>query len=90
MARSAWWGRPTDTRAIGETDHPDQVASRLTFWRGYLAHIRRAYLVYAARAKPIAESLKERYGNLEGSNPLHCGLLMEIVGPQGDRIVVLA
>ena len=72
-----------------KTDHPDQVASRLAFWRGYLAHIRRAYLVCAARAKPIAESLKERYGNLEGSNPLHCGLLMEIVGPQGDRIVVL-
>jgi hypothetical protein len=72
-----------------KTDHPDQVASRLAFWRGYLGHIRRAYLVCAARAKPIAERLKEPYGNLEGSDPSHCGLLMEIVGPQGDRIVVL-
>jgi hypothetical protein len=72
-----------------KTDHPDQVASRLAFWRGYLPQIRRAYLVCAKRAKPIAEKLKEPYGSLEGSDPLHCGLLMEIVGPRGDRIVVL-
>jgi EH_Signature domain len=72
-----------------KTDHPDQVASRLEFWRGYLPHIRRAYLVCASRAKPVAENLKEPYGSLEGGDPLHCGLLMEIVGPRGDRIVVL-
>jgi hypothetical protein len=72
-----------------KTDHPDQVASRLEFWRGYLPYIRRAYLVCARRAKPVAENLKEPYGSLEGGDPLHCGLLMEIVGPQGDRIVVL-
>jgi hypothetical protein len=51
--------------------------------------MRRAYLVCAKKAKPIAESLNERYGALEGADPLHCGLLMEIVGPQGDRIVAL-
>jgi hypothetical protein len=72
-----------------KTDHPDQVASRLAFWRGYLPHIRRAYLVCANRAKPIAERLKEAYGSLEGADPSHCGLLMEIVGPHGDRIVAL-
>lgn len=71
------------------TDHPDQVASRLAFWRGYLPSIRKAYLICANRAKPIAESLNERYGNLESVDQFHCGLLMEIVGPQNDRIVVL-
>jgi len=72
-----------------KTDHPDQVDSRLAFWRGYLPHIRRAYLLCAARAKPIADGLNEKYGSLEGGDRSHCGLLMEIVGPQGDRIVAL-
>jgi EH_Signature domain len=71
------------------TDHPDQVASRLAFWREYLPHIRRAYLVCARRAKPVAERLKETYGHMDSNDPVHCGLLMEIVGPSGDRLVVL-
>jgi hypothetical protein len=72
-----------------KTDHPDQVASRLAFWREYLPHIRRAYLVCAKRAKPVAERLKEPYGHLDSNDPAHCGLLMEIVALSGDRIIAM-
>ena len=61
------------------TDSPEQVQSRLAFWRGYLPHMRRAYLVCADRAQPIAEELKERYG--EPGRP-RSGALRP---PDGDR-----
>ena len=72
-----------------KTDQPQQVAPRLEFWRSYLPYIRRAYLVCAAKAQPVAERLNESYGILETSDPVHCGVLMELVGQQGDKLVVL-
>ncbi len=78
-------------RVIDElkTDRPDMWQERQAFWRGYLPHIKRAYLLCAPMARPIAERLKERHGLLRSTEQRHCGILMQIVGPQGDKLTVL-
>jgi hypothetical protein len=72
-----------------QTDRQDMWQERRAFWRSYLPHIKRAYLLCAPAAVPIAERLKERYGRLKSSEKRHCGVLMQIVGPQGDKLIVL-
>ena len=71
-----------------KVDQPDQVSSRLAFWRGYVPFVRRAYLLCESRAKFIAHQLNEPCGDLGSPDTWHCSLLMEIVGQQGDRLVV--
>jgi hypothetical protein len=78
-------------RVIDElkTDRPDMWKERRAFWRSYLPHIKRAYLLCAPMATAIAERLKERHGLLRSTEQRHCGILMQIVGPQGDKLTVL-
>lgn len=71
------------------TDRQDMVRERLAFWRSYLPHIKKAYLLCAKKAEGIADGLNERYGLLRGMMPDHCGLLLQIVGPQGHRVTVI-
>jgi hypothetical protein len=71
------------------TDRQDMVEQRLAFWRAYLPYIRKAFLLCGRKAEPIAERLKERYGTLHGMEADHCGLLLQIIGPRGDRITVV-
>lgn len=71
-----------------KTDRQDMAEERAEFWRGYLPFIRRAFLLCAPRAKPFADKLKERYGHLESQQKDHCGVLLEIAGPSGDRLII--
>ncbi len=78
-------------RVIDElkTDRQDMWQARRDFWQSYLPYIKRAYLLCAPLAVPIAEKLNERHGILRSTDPRHCGVLMQIVGPEGDRLIVL-
>jgi len=71
------------------TDRPDQWKARRAFWRSYLPYIKRAYLVCANDAMAIADQFNEPYGTLKNCDHRHCGVLMQIVGPSGDKLVVL-
>ncbi len=72
-----------------KTDRQDMWEERRTFWRGYLPYIKKAYLLCAHKAEPIAERLKERYGVFKNADASHCGVLMQLVGPHGDRLTVV-
>jgi len=73
-----------------KVDRPDMWQSRRAFWFDYLPYIRRAFLMCADDAVPYAAKLGEKCGVLKHSGEhRHCGLLMEIVGPEGDRLIVL-
>lgn len=72
-----------------KTDRQDMWQARRAFWRSYLPHIKKAYLLCAYRAEPIARRLKEQYGTFQSNNATHCGVLMQIVGPSGDRLTVV-
>jgi hypothetical protein len=63
--------------------------ARLKFWRSYIPWIKKAYLICGSRAEAVAERLKEPYGSFYGAKGDQCGVLMEMVGPQGDRLVIL-
>jgi hypothetical protein len=78
-------------RVIDElrTDQPQQWQARRAFWRSYLPYIKRAYLVCGAHAQLIADQLKEPYGILQTSDARHCGVLMQLVGHNGEKLVVL-
>ncbi len=71
-----------------KTDRQDMAEERAKFWRGYLPSIRRAFLLCAPRAEPFADRLKERYGHLESQQRDHCGVLLELAGPSGDRLTI--
>jgi hypothetical protein len=71
-----------------KTDRQDMAQERAEFWRGYLPFIRRAFLLCAPRAKPYADRLKEPYGHLESAQKDHCGILLELAGPSGDRLTI--
>ncbi len=71
-----------------KTDRQDMAQERAEFWRGYLPFIRRAFLLCAPRAEPFAERLKEPFGRLESQQKDHCGILLELAGPAGDRLTI--
>ena len=72
-----------------KTDRPDMVVERLKFWRSYLPYIKRAYLLCASKAVPIADMLNEKFGFLDNTEIDHCGMLLQLVGPNGDKLTVL-
>ncbi|GEO18013.1 EH signature domain-containing protein [Microvirga aerophila] len=78
-------------RVINElkTDRPDMWEARRDFWRSYLPYTKRAYLLCGDRAVRIAERLKEPYGRLSNADKSHCGILMQIVSPEGSRITAI-
>ncbi len=70
-------------------DRPDMVSDRLKFWRSYLPFIKKAFLLCSNRAVPIANQLNERFGFLDNTEPDHCGMLLQIIGPSGHRLTVM-
>lgn len=72
-----------------KTDRPDMVSDRLKFWRSYLPFIKKAYLLCSSKAVPIANQLNEKFGYLENTELDHCGMLLQIIGSNGDRLTVL-
>jgi hypothetical protein len=71
------------------TDDADVLARRREFWRFYLPHIKRARLLCAPKAREAAERLGEPSCVLHTYLGDHCGVLLELKGPQNRRLVVV-
>ena len=72
-----------------KTDDAQEWRQRQSFWRQYLPYIRRARLLCAPKARRVADRLKEPSCLLNTYLADHCGLLLELQGPAGARLIVV-
>jgi hypothetical protein len=72
-----------------ETDDPAALQLRKKFWLAYLPHMTRARLLGAQKAQRAAARLGSPYCALNTYLSDHCGLLLELRGENGQRLVVV-
>jgi hypothetical protein len=72
-----------------KTDDAHEWRQRQAFWQNYLPYIRRARLLCAPKARRVADRLKEPSCLLHTYLADHCGLLLELQGLAGGRLIVV-